>query len=577
MANSRGRNRTSQPAGGNVAVMWGFIGLVVFTLLGVWLGAVGGALIANQPKPTMSPFGLFFDEIQGKAAWSDASWAIVAVYAVVLLGTGVAGWRTWTGGSRKGTRVDWTHGVLGHGREVAGISHRAVHDKAQRLGVEGDVIGLPIGRALDRRGTPYYADWESTSTLVAGPRSGKTTSYVVPWICEAPGAVIATSNKRDLVDKTRGVREPRGPVWVFDPQGICEEPANWWWNPLSYVVDETTAANLAQHFAAGSRAADAKTDSFFEPAGRVLLAGLLLAAALDDRSIVDVYRWLTRPSEDEAVRILEKHNFPLIADQVSGIIESPEKQRGGVYGTAQQFAACLTNRQTLEWVTDEYRARRHFDVEDFVARGGTLYSLSKEGNGSAGPLVTALTVAVVEAAERRGIREGGRLRLPLVGVLDEAANVCRWQDLPDLYSHYGSRGIVLMTVLQSPAQGAEVWGDKGFAKLWSASTTKLYGGGVSDERWLEELSKLIGTYDKQTSSVSVRSSSGLFGEGASVSRQLHRERILDVDDLQALPPHRAVVLSAGNRAAILRTIPYFEGRYAKAIEESDRRYNPGVH
>jgi hypothetical protein len=25
-------------------------------------------------------------------------------------------------------------------------------------------------------------------------------------------------------------------------------------------------------------------------------------------------------------------------------------------------------------------------------------------------------------------------------VLDEAANVCRWKNLPDLYSHYGSRG-----------------------------------------------------------------------------------------------------------------------------------------
>lgn len=47
----------------------------------------------------------------------------------------------------------------------------------------------------------------------------------------------------------------------------------------------------------------------------------------------------------------------------------------------------------------------------------------------------------------------GRLATPLLGILDEAANVCRWKALPDQYSHYGSRGIIL----QSWSQGVEVW------------------------------------------------------------------------------------------------------------------------
>ena len=41
----------------------------------------------------------------------------------------------------------------------------------------------------------------------------------------------------------------------------------------------------------------------------------------------------------------------------------------------------------------------------------------------------------------------GGLALPLVAVLDEVANVCRWRELPDLYSHYGSRGIVVLSIL----------------------------------------------------------------------------------------------------------------------------------
>ncbi|MFX7845417.1 hypothetical protein ABTK14_24470, partial [Acinetobacter baumannii] len=77
-----------------------------------------------------------------------------------------------------------------------------------------------------------------------------------------------------------------------------------WWNPLSYVTDEVRAAKLADHFASGSRDPGAKTDAYFDPAGQDLLAGLLLAAALDVRPITDVYTWLTRPTEEEPIDIL---------------------------------------------------------------------------------------------------------------------------------------------------------------------------------------------------------------------------------------------------------------------------------
>lgn len=109
--------------------------------------------------------------------------------------------------------------------------------------------------------------------------------------------------------------------------------------------------------------------------------------------------------------------------------------------------------------------------------GFTLYPLSKEGRGTTGPLVTALTVAVVEDAEELAERSaGGRLATLLLGVLDEAAHVFRWRELPNLCSHHGSRGIVLMTILRSWSPGVEVWGEIGMKKPWSASDVKVYGG-----------------------------------------------------------------------------------------------------
>jgi type IV secretory pathway TraG/TraD family ATPase VirD4 len=86
----------------------------------------------------------------------------------------------------------------------------------------------------------------------------------------------------------------------------------------------------------------------------------------------------------------------------------------------------------------------------------TLYLLSKDGAGAAAPLVAALTDRVLREATQAAERAGGRLDPPLVVVLDEAANVCRIADLPDLYSHLGSRGIIPITILQSYKQGQRV-------------------------------------------------------------------------------------------------------------------------
>lgn len=567
-------NRRRDPGGltGEVVLLWVAIVLVVLVVGSVYAAMhLGHQLAGTGTAVPADPFTVLFGLLSGDLPWPGApGWWVLGVVAAALVllaalvGVGVGRWR------RGRTRVDRAAAFMGRGRDVHGLTRKNAQATAERLGVTSSP-GVPIGRTVGT-GQELFGSWEDMHIDIWGPRTGKTTSRAVPAILDAPGSVLVTSNKRDVVDATRDVRAAAGPVWVFDPQAIATEEPTWWWNPLSYVTDEVKAARLAEHFAAGSRDPNARTDAYFDPAGQDLLAGLLLAAALDDRPITDVYTWLTRPADETAVDVLRAHGFPLTADQVAGVVAAPDKQRGGVFGTAQQMASCLTNRQVAAWITPQgpADARPRFSPQDFVrADGGTLYSLSKEGRGTAGPLVTALTVAVVEAAEELAARSaGGRLTTPLVGVLDEAANVCRWRELPNLYSHYGSRGIVLLTILQSWSQGVEVWGESGMKKLWSASNVKVYGGGVSEAAFLEDLSRMIGDYDRLSSSTSS-------GRGQrTVSQQLHRERILDVADLAAMPKGRAVVLASGARPTLIRTQPWMTGPHAAAVRASIAAHDP---
>ena len=40
---------------------------------------------------------------------------------------------------------------------------------------------------------------------------------------------------------------------MLDPEGIADEPAGWWWNPLSYVTSDRRAIELTDAFVGAYR------------------------------------------------------------------------------------------------------------------------------------------------------------------------------------------------------------------------------------------------------------------------------------------------------------------------------------
>lgn len=542
--------------------------LLILPLLGVpgILYAIMTLGHRQAPRPEGLPDGFWprsLGGLTGALPWRPAETGLLLGVAVLLVLLFVLFVFSSVRRGRRTVKHDRAAARMASHRDVGPFTEKQVRAKARSLGVAQP--GVLLGRMV-RGGKPLYASWEDTLVHIWGSRTGKTTTQAAPSIIEAPGPVIATSNKRDLSDLTRGLRAEAGQVWVFDPQNLAGEAPTWWWNPLSYVTDSERAAEMASNFALGSRAVGAKGgDAYFDSAGKDLLAGLLLAAAVGGRPIAQVHTWLSRSTDRTAVALLDAAGWNKEADAVGGILAAPDKQREGVYGTARQMASCLKNEKITAWVNPlgPGDRRPQFVPGDFVRGTDTLYALSKEGAGTAGPLVTSLTVATATAAEDYAVTQpGGRLAAPMLCVLDEAANVCRWANLPDLYSHYGSRGIVVSTFLQSWSQGVDVWGESGMRKLFSTANVVTYGGNVKEEQFLKMLSELIGQYRYTSVSTSRQKDS------RSTSRQDSTDDILSVADLAALPKGRAVMLGAGARAVLLRTIPLSERSYADRMSAS---------
>jgi type IV secretory pathway TraG/TraD family ATPase VirD4 len=403
------------------------------------------------------------------------------------------------------------------------------------------------------------SSWEDVLLAVMAPRAGKTTALAVPPILEAPGAVLATSNRSDVWAASSRARARLGQVWLFDPQRVTRQPQRFWVDLLAGVTTVEEAARLAEHFIQEVRGVGS-SDPFWPLAAGDLLACLFLAAAHSGATLADVQAWLSDVTSREPATLLRAAGFPQAARSLIGRQAGAPETRDGVYETARTAARCLTDPEIMAWVTPPAGYLPQFDVTGFPATTDTLYLLSKEGAGAAAPLVAALTDAVFRTAVVHAEAAGGRIDAPLLAVLDEAANICKINDLPQLYSHLGGRGIIPITIIQNIAQGQGVWGERGMAALWSAATVKLIGAGLDDARHAEDVSRLIGEHDVAVTTVN-RDANGY----TSYSTSPQRRRILEPGDLRALPRGRAVLLATGARAAMINLMPWYTGDQAQIV------------
>jgi type IV secretory pathway TraG/TraD family ATPase VirD4 len=499
---------------------------------------------------------------------------IVPVTVLIALGA-VAG-VLWSRHAGSGSRKKKITGMAKR-QDIEPLMARAITAKARSLRpslktakhIDARDTGILLGNLQGTR-HEVRMGYEDVAVAIMAPRSGKTTSLAIPSILAAPGPVLLTSNKAagDAYTATLDARAAVGRTWSMDPQQIAHAAREMWWNPLADAKTLEGAGRLAGHFLAASVDASQQGD-FWSKAGSNILSQLFLAAALDERPITDTMQWLAFPADRTPLDILRDHDFTAVAAQLKGTVEGPPETRDGIYETARQYAAALLNAEIAAWVTPQ-KDVPEFRPAEFVTSTDTLYLLSKDGGGGASALIAACADSVMRAATTQAERAGGRLDPPMLAILDEAANVCKISDLPDLYSHLGSRGIIPITILQSYRQGQKVWGDAGMDAMWSASTVKVIGSGIDDPDFADKLSRLIGDHDVPTTSTS-RSESG-----KSTSVSMRQERILPADAIRALPKGTALCFATGMRAAMLDLRPWYLEPGADELSAASARASKAI-
>lgn len=588
--------RGSRGSGADMSTPLTVLGLMAFAWVSTYLfigaGAIASFISGNGLTGPRSGTGLFRAPIatvrDGAASeWPGVAdgllWGVVGVVFTLLLAAVV-----WAVIRLSGGRSDDPLRSLAQPQEMSSMMLKARRRDAKRMRPSlADVatskiapaeVGVLLGKLKRHRGKPVdelYGSLEDVALAIMAPRAGKTTGYGIPIVLDAPGAVVATSNKNDLVAATVALRGERTGerVWVFDPLGIAGDSSgrSWWWNPLRLVHDDRDAARLASHFI--QEVDSGGKDKFWTNAAEDVLTACFLAAASSGGTLADVSKWVSEGSMRPHDLLLDA-GHDVLAASYRGRLQGAEQTVQGILENARTALRCLRSAAIREWVTPpatdpasgETPVFEVFCEEEFVESRQCLHMLSSDRDGAA-PLIAAFVDSLMTVGMRIAERKPrGRLDPPMTFLLDEAANICKIKDLPQLYSHLGSRGMLPLTILQSYPQGEAVWGREAMRSLWSAATVKIIGAGIDDQRTAEEISVLLGEHDVLTTSHSSSSS------GRSSSTSSRRQRVMTPGQVRQLEQGTALVMATGRPVAWVKTLRSFERPDADEISDATQAF-----
>ena len=548
------------PGDGLLAAAVAGAALVGAALLPVWVAGGLAARLAGHPWPRLRPAQIL-PAAGGLAAHGDTrGWpapappARLTLALALLLGAAllaaaaaaaVAVYRR--GGRPTGlaTRADLTPVLSVRAAQAQAPTARPSLDRAQARRAAGGEVGVPLGRHRRSR-LPLWAPFTDCHGLVAPTQSGKTLRVAVHQLLAAPGFVLVTSTKPDLLLLTACARIRTGhPVWLLDPTGVGPPwPYPVRWSPVAGCADLPTAERRADALvAAGPSAARGSTgpDGFFAAQARSVLAGYLAAAARTEDhpagAVATVLGWVADPTDDTAARVLRAAGLPIQAARLSAAAALVPETRDGIYATIANAVGCQSRPDVQTAVTPP--AGQGFDVAAAIRAEATVYVLGSDtAAGSTAPLLTAFVEEVLETARTLALhRPAERLDPPALALLDEVANIAPIPHLPETISDTAGRGVIISYVLQSLGQARARWGEDRAAVLLDNSTSLLVLGGGKSDRDLAALARLGGQRYR------ARRSHG-HGDRSGYSLTVADERlpVLDPADLRRLAPGDGLLL-----------------------------------
>jgi type IV secretion system protein VirD4 len=392
-----------------------------------------------------------------------------------------------------------------------------------------------LGRA--HRGHGIRVAVQEHLALIGPPRSGKS-GLLSALIMRHDGAVVSTSSKPDMFGLTSGLRSRRGPVYVFNPQGIGNVAGNVRWNPIEGCDDPSVAIRRAAAFAGAVSTGNAENGDFFAGQAASHLRAMFSAGAIAESDMRLVAHWILDTGVSDPVGILTEFGFEEWGRSLAKL-DSPASKTDATIRMIMREAVGYTVDPRLSAATTPGVAG-NFDVDEFLLSGGTLYMVARsEKDSPLAPLFAALAAEIQHRATMLGSQmPGGRLDPPLFMALDEVTQICP-VPLPQWLADSGGQGVQIASAFHGTAQLIERWGLSGGQTVLDTSGVKVIYPGITEYKTLEGFAALCGTHAHQE-----RSNRDSKGE--------RHENVVTPEMIRRLPPGFGLLIRGGNAPVIAK-------------------------
>lgn len=363
-------------------------------------------------------------------------------------------------------------------------------------------IAVPLHRAPNNQimCTPL----ENPTGAFAPTQTGKSRTDVVHKALAAPGALLCSTTKPDLVEfaaLARSRRSEAGPVLVFDTTGEVQWPAQVRYSPITGCQDFNSARRRAETLvdaAAVGLQNVGGNDKVFRERAKMVIQCYLIAAAHDGRGVSDLVTWaITKPPDQEPVELLHTHGLPELADNLRSEITMVAETSDAVW---------LSVRRVVEpWLDPHLRELcspkpgEEFNPRGFVGNQGSLFLIAGEHQAAqVRPVLTALVEDILTTEQEMALTyPSRRLDPPATNVLDELYDATPVPRLPNILADSAGRGVLIHWAAQSLAHLDDLYGENGRRQLLDNTTTLTLWGGIKDPKTLEWISTIADHHERR--------------------------------------------------------------------------------
>jgi type IV secretion system protein VirD4 len=415
-----------------------------------------------------------------------------------------------------------------------------------------------------------WVRYDRTSGVYGPQGSGKTLDLLTPALLAAPGAALVTLTKLGDLLLTLDRRAAGGrPVAVLDPFGVAPGVPELVWDPVAGCVDALMAERRAKAFTAGTvrgavtGGAGDDAARFYAAEGAKVLQAFFHAAALTGRTLDHVLEWVADPiSASLPGEILRTHPRAerFWDGLLRGALHGDERTAGNTATTVQQSMA-LFFQASLRRRCVPGPGRPATDIEDVIARGGTVYLLGRDDPyASASPLMTAVAEYVLDTALRMAtVSPHGRLCPSFLACLDELPSTTPLPTLRTRMANERALGLSFLYAAQTWRQLVICYGEDEARALFGLTNNVIVFGGGKDGLFYREIAELVGTARVARTTYST----GRGGRGTTTAGE--DAPILRPEEIRQLPQRQALVIAENARPLIAKLTRCIDGRHGRAL------------